>query len=79
VPETATAVVTCALPPLGVGPDTSDYRLEGFTLGGSPTTQFRGRGFWSAIRLGRKLMVVAEGANHSVEFVRGRFRGIFAI
>jgi hypothetical protein len=68
-------------PPSTLGADGSRFSTEGFTLGGLAYDAVSRR-FLIGDRHGRKLMVVAEGANHAVEFVRtasGGFRDIAAI
>ena len=59
----------------------SRFSTEGFTLGGLAYDAVSSR-FLVGDRLGRKLMVVAEGTNHAVDFVRAAsagFRDIAAI
>jgi hypothetical protein len=68
-----------AAPPLG--PDSARFSIESFTLGGLAYDAVSRR-FLVGDRLGRKLMVIAEGANHAVDFVRAAsagFRDIAAI
>jgi len=79
--ETPPAAVTAPPPPSALGPDASHFSIAGFTLGGLAYDAVSRR-FLVGDRLGRKLMVVAEGANHSVDFVRADsagFRDIAAI
>jgi hypothetical protein len=62
-------------------PDGSRFSTEGFTLGGLAYDAVSHR-FLVGDRLGRKLFVVAEGADHAVDFVRAPsagFRDIAAI
>jgi hypothetical protein len=64
-----------------LGPDSARFSTESFTLGGLAYDAVSRR-FLVGDRLGRKLMVVAEGANHAVDFVRAAsagFRDIAAI
>ena len=59
----------------------SRFSTEGFTLGGLAYDAVSSR-FLVGDRLGRKLMVVAEGTNHAVDFVRAAsagFRDVAAI
>ena len=66
---------------MALGPEASHFSIAGFTLGGLAYDAVSRR-FLVGDRLGRKLMVVAEGANHSVDFVRADsagFRDIAAI
>jgi hypothetical protein len=68
-------------PPSALSPDASHFSIAGFTLGGLAYDAVSRR-YLVGDRLGRKLMVVAEGANHSVDFVRADsagFRDIAAI
>ena len=63
------------------GPTGARFSTEGFTLGGLAYDAVSRR-FLVGDRLGRKLIVVAEGANHAVDFVRAAsagFRDIAAI
>jgi hypothetical protein len=80
-PETPPAVPAAPSPPSALGPQASHFSIAGFTLGGLAYDAVSRR-FLVGDRLGRKLMVVAEGANHSVDFVRADsagFRDIAAI
>jgi len=80
-PETPPATLAAPPPPLALGPEASHFSIAGFTLGGLAYDAVSRR-FLVGDRLGRKLMVVAEGANHSVDFVRADsagFRDIAAI
>lgn len=64
-----------------LGPEGSRFTTEGFTPGGLAYDAVSRR-FLVGDRLGRKLIVVAEGANHAVDFVRAAsagFRDIAAI
>ena len=64
-----------------LGPDGSRFSTGAFTLGGLAYDAVSRR-FLVGDRLGRKLIVVAEGANHAVDFVRAAsagFRDIAAI
>jgi len=80
-PETPPAAPAAPPPPSALGPEASHFSIAGFTLGGLAYDAVSRR-FLLGDRLGRKLMVVAEGANHSVDFVRADsagFRDIAAI
>jgi hypothetical protein len=80
-PETPLASSPATAPASALGPDASRFSTAGFTLGGLAYDAVSRR-FLVGDRLGRKLMVVAEGANHSVDFVRAEsagFRDIAAI
>jgi hypothetical protein len=80
-PETPPAASAAPPPSSAVGPEASHFSTAGFTLGGLAYDAVSRR-FLVGDRLGRKLMVVAEGANHSVDFVRADsagFRDIAAI
>ena len=68
-------------PSSGLGANSVRFSTEGFTLGGLAYDAVSRR-FVVGDRLGRKLMVVADGANHAVDFVRAAsagFRDITAI
>jgi hypothetical protein len=75
-----------ATPPSGppsstLGPDASRFSTEGFTPGGLAYDAVSRR-FLVGDRLGRRLIAVAEGANHAMDFVRAAsagFRDIAAI
>jgi hypothetical protein len=81
VPAPATAPASGSSPSSALGPDSARFSTESFTLGGLAYDAVSRR-FLVGDRLGRKLMVVAEGANHAVDFVRAAsagFRDIAAI
>lgn len=68
-------------PSSGLGANSVRFSTDGFTLGGLAYDAVSRR-FVVGDRLGRKLMVVADGANHAVDFVRAAsagFRDITAI
>jgi len=78
-PATPASSVPSLTPALGAGG--SRFSTEGFTLGGLAYDAVSGR-FLMGDRLGRKLMVVADGAKDAVDFVRAAsagFRDITAI
>jgi hypothetical protein len=78
-PATPPSSAPSLTPALGAGG--SRFSTEGFTLGGLAYDAVSGR-FLMGDRLGRKLMVVAEGAKDAVDFVRAAsagFRDIAAI
>src|SRR4051812_43945236 len=84
-PPTSSAATPSAAPSVsssgGVGANVARFSTEGFTLGGLAYDAVSRR-FLVGDRLGRKLMVVAEGATHAVDFVRAAsagFRDITAI
>jgi hypothetical protein len=80
-PAPATALSSGSSPSSALGPDSARFSTESFTLGGLAYDAVSRR-FLVGDRLGRKLMVVAEGANHAVDFVRAAsagFRDIAAI
>ncbi len=81
-PPAPPALTMPALPaPPALTTTGSRFSIEGFTLGGLAYDAVSSR-FLVGDRLGRKLMVVAEGADHAVDFVRAAsagFRDIAAI
>ena len=62
----------------GVSATVARFSTEGFTLGGLAYDPVSRR-FLVGDRLGRKLMVVADGANHAVDFVRAASAGFHDI
>ena len=80
-PAPATALSAGPSASSALRPDSGRFSTESFTLGGLAYDAVSRR-FLVGDRLGRKLMVVAEGANHAVDFVRAAsagFRDIAAI
>jgi hypothetical protein len=83
-PSPAPATPPSSVPspsPSTLRPDGSRFSAEGFTIGGLAYDAVSRR-FLVGDRLGRKLFVVAEGADHAVDFVRAAsagFRDIAAI
>jgi hypothetical protein len=88
-PPTSSAAVSPSLPSSSPSsapsptpaPEGSRFSTEGFTLGGLAYDAVSRR-FLLGDRLGRKLIVAGEGANHAVDFVRADsagFRDIGAI
>jgi hypothetical protein len=61
-------------PPLLPAPEGSRFSTQGFTLGGLAYDAVSRR-FLFGDRLGRKLLVVGEGTNHTVDFVRADSAG----
>ena len=75
------ASVVSPSPSIGASANVARFSTAGFTLGGLAYDPVSRR-FLVGDRLGRKLMVVADGANHAVDFVRAAsagFRDITAI
>jgi hypothetical protein len=62
----------------GVSANVARFSTEGFTLGGLAYDPVSRR-FLVGDRLGRKLIVVADGANHAVDFVRAASAGFHDI
>jgi hypothetical protein len=79
-PAPAIAAPPAAFPSASsvLGPDSARFSIEPFTLGGLAYDAVSRR-FLVGDRLGRKLIVAAEGANHAVDFVRAASAGFHDI